>query len=621
MPLPATRFKAALMKTIFIITCALFMLPVLPVLAETEGDERALALFEQAQQALNQGNLINARKKASEAITLKARDGKANINVRHQFRMVKVGRQPQKEQITTFDERDYFPNALLTRVESMLQQKKARALLIEKHKNPPVLMLAQSNIFDEDNNGKVAGLEDVTVSLLVQNAGMHLASDVELTLRTNGGLPLPERIITLKDIAPGASVKVEETFRLPKSVAGFNGFNAHLAERDNFNKDVFIPVKTESFFAPRIDIALLDEHSDAVLPNRPATLRYRLSNSGMGTARDLSLSLNFSDLSRYHIIKDLDLSHIPQLRPGESRDITLSVQLLTAPPSTDDSGLYIDYHARGGTLQSLPLTVAGGTKRDYAANVGRWLADRPRQYAQATHNADAAGLIINGIATPKPGHINNISTAASIMHEALGIHKTKLKTVNITSQQQFNSILSVTVADWLSINEANTLHVYLNVDGHLSHLDQPTLIFTPLMTSQFALKLASLYQQLETLPVDNIVLYLEAPFPYSTGTPALLIKRELPVPPHKISVIAAAMPGSSTSSVQQLGSGVFTQLLREALAGAADFNRDNTVTTRELQHYLPEAVNDAALLLDGTGQHAATAGLALILNTLQIKEE
>lgn len=603
------------MKLFVILASLLWTFFSLPVLAEPEGDERALELYQQAQDAMDQGNLVEARLKAKDAISLKASDGKAVVNVRHTFRQIKVGRQRQKKQITTFDQRDYFPNALLTRVESMLQEKKARALLIEKHKNPPVLMLAKSNTFDEDTNGKVSGLEDVTVSLLVQNAGRHLASDVVLTLTANGNLALPERTIALKDIAPGASVKVEEKFRLPMAVAGFSGFDVHLAEKDNFNQEAFIPVETESFFAPRIDIALLGDHSDAVLPNRPATLRYRLTNTGMGTARDLSLNLNFSDLSRYHIIRDLDLTRIAQLRPGESRDITLTVQLLTAVPATDDSGLFIDHYSRGGTLQSLSLPVAGGTQRDYAANVGRWLAERPRQYLKATQRADIAGLIINGMATPKPGHINNIRTAVSIMREGLGIPEKNLHTVEVASQHQFDSTLSVTVADWLNSESAETLHVYLNVDGHLPHLGEPTLIFTPLMTSQFELKLAALYQQLAMLPVDNIVLYLEAPLSYSTETPALLIKRELPPPPQKISVIAAAMPGSRTSSVQQLGTGVFTQLLREALAGTADINRDNTVNTHKLQRFLPGAINEAALLLDGTGQHPAIAGQALTLNT------
>ncbi|MCW8109588.1 hypothetical protein OPS25_13850 [Alteromonas ponticola] len=599
--------------------CFVLLFAYLPASSASSGDEKALALYLNAEEAFNSGNLVEAREFATAAIELKQTDGIAQINVRKTFKINRVGRQRHTTEQVVFDKEEYYPNKLLSEIERTRIQRVARAQLLEKRSAPPKLALTYSHIVDEDNDNTLSGLEKVRLTFELTNVGQGVAEDVT-TVISLPGIEIEQKELTMRigELLPGQRTQFTHKMQLPQKVSSrFQAFFVSASEKDGLGEldNVRIPVNAQNWLAPVLKTQLLAEHSDPLQPQRPSVLRYRVTNVGKGTARDVNLSLNFGNVQSFHILDDIDLKSISQLKVGESRDITFKVQAEKDIFSQLESLLFLDYATRGIARSSIPLELTDKSLTSSSSALTQWLAKRAsRKTKRAKLQNRAEAAVLTTMQKPATGRLNNTLIASQIFTDAMGVSETNVQQRTITGKSQWYAYFTQELTNRLVNKGSEQFYLHLSVEKVVNTKNRIHLQMRNSTGSEYQIPLTDLYAHLAQLPVANVVLFLEAPFLQSEASPVLIIQT-FPMPPPKVRVFASAMKGSDALADSFTGAGLFTAMILEGLQGEADQNNDAVTTTEELHQWLSNSIPYATSLNNQQAQYPVYSGSHALLNT------
>ena len=592
-------------------------------IARQQDNSLALAHYHDAVRAFEQGNLARAESLANKAITLLAADGEAHTNIRTSYAFSLVGRQQLPKQTIVSDRHDYRPNSLLLKIEQARQDMLLREKYSQKRAAPPQLVISQKEIIDSDNNGILSGLESVRLLLTIKNAGVHSAEDVAINIVTPGlGTPLPFLSKSLGTLDANQQRQVEFNFDMPKQIpASFRQFTVQLTEKDGLGElqEAITPKQMQSWLPPCLSLNAMPEHSDPVIANRNATLRYRLTNCGDNTIWDLSLALDFGVTKGLSIVHNLNINFINQLRAGESAFVEFTVRTSPEIVSSVENVLFIKVNSKGAETDVIALATPRVSAIKDNGQLAVWQAKRSQQVAQqAVNQPDAAGVVLLGYQRHPSGQINNANLATNMLQKGLGIAADAMSTPMVESQQQWLRYLQHSLPEQLRRQHAKTLHVYIATNGVLDYEQAVQLQFETPYGVTFTQPLENLYQYLADLPVNHVVIYLEAPLPLpnSDEQPEILVQQQLPVPPQNITIYSAAMPGSHTVADVYTGSGMFTARLSEGLGGLADVNHDSQIHATELSEWLAQDLPYSAAVATSQAQIPAFRGVNLSLTTL-----
>lgn len=152
------------------------------VFANIEDDLTALSLFHQAQKSFEEHNITKAKSSLKQALIFKSLDGVVVEKPTLYFKKSFVGR--ARKPLTKLHGKrvSYTPNKLLSLIEKEEAKLYALTQKINKRKAPPLLLIDQFIIDDEDNNTIVSPYETVSITFDVTNIGKATAEDVEIHL-------------------------------------------------------------------------------------------------------------------------------------------------------------------------------------------------------------------------------------------------------------------------------------------------------------------------------------------------------------------------------------------------------------------------------------------------------
>jgi hypothetical protein len=151
-------------------------------LATLESNLKALSFFQQAEEAFDDHKIYEAKELVKQALSFKRHDGTVVERPKLHFKKSFVGR--ARKPVTTVQGKrvSYTPNKLL----SLIHQKERHIFALTKNKlkrkSPPLLVIDQIIIDDEDGNGLISPYENILITFNVTNKGKTEAEDVVIHL-------------------------------------------------------------------------------------------------------------------------------------------------------------------------------------------------------------------------------------------------------------------------------------------------------------------------------------------------------------------------------------------------------------------------------------------------------
>lgn len=564
--------------------------------ADAKSNERALEYYQQAKLALSDGRLNDAERLAKEAISIVTIDRKLPINVRKRYSFVRVGRKLKRQESKTADYKHYAPNWILDEIEKIRKQQFAQSVLVAKRRNPPKLVFEDIRVTDEDNDQTLSALERGRLTFTVLNVGKSTAENVSLKFEV-GGTALVDfpKSASIGNLEVGARYYFSQTFSLSKDApSGEKGIYLSAQEKHGLGEihEHLIVIQTRPRFTPQLRIQQLSAQSEVIYPYQPATLRYEIVNHGMDTVWDIDLSLNPSLAGKVHILNDIDLQHIPQLRVGERRIFTFTIEPTHSVAVGHSLGIDIVADSRGEASyrQYLALTVTGA-KRVSASDKNKLLAlRRPVSIPAVTRSDESVAVIISGIATPKPGQLNNIKSAKRMFQQQLGIKADRMLLPALSSMSGWRHFFEVTLSEALDAHAGSELHIYVDTEGYWDAVnDTLWLHMNPSDKHAFEIELTDWLAQIARLPAKHINVYLEAPFTQGNGALPLMVNQSLITSPYsKVTLYSAATKGELALSDVHSGTGIFTYLLERAFAQTQTLANSHAERRKAIGRYLRE---------------------------------
>jgi len=201
--------------------------------------------------------------------------------------------------------------------------------------------------------------------------------------------------------------------------------------------------------------------------------------------------------------------------------------------------------------------------------------------------------------------VKDAEAVAALLGTQAGVPKSHIRLLTDTkaTSADFRS-----VGQWLQMRVKPESTVYVYYAGHGTpnpktgeaylvpwdgHPDYPDGLYP----------LKALYESLNALPVQHVIVMLDSCFSGASGRSVLakgarpmVLSVENPLPASgKVIVLAAATGNQISSDYDKVGHGLFTYALLTGLHGEADQDKDGLVTLRELYPYVRKQVSETAV--------------------------
>lgn len=594
------------------------------VAGETQ-QEKALSLYQKAQDALGKGQLQNAQMLVDKAIELHNVEGEIETNIRLTFNPIRVGRKREFAEVKTSDKYQYTPNQLRLNIAQKREAQFAQTRLLAKRNQPPKLRIDKVTFLNEDNNNSLSALEKGNLRFVVTNVGMHKAELVTVTI-DSGSLELADitREFHITSIKTGQSVTLTTHFSMPKEVASSrSAIWLSIQEKDGLGevRQQKIEFASRPYFAPSLEVKLIQQHSSRIVPGQPATLRYRVQNTGKETAWDIKLALEFAQIGLVEVLKNIDLPQIHQLMVGEYRDITFTIEPSHFLNTRVPLKLSLALQSRGQKEKYVDLAL--NTQSEHENNpshVNQLLASQAlldRRVART--NPNAAGFVINMLAAPKKGQVNNSIVATNVLRWGLGILQEQIHQTRVGSKRDWSNFIDSQLPQ--KIENLNTLHIYIDGKGTWEiGTNQAALIVENNYAQQQTIPLNTILEQLNNLPVEHVIVYLESSFlATSERVSPVWIEQPLAKPYEKVMLLGAAGKNAEALTDVHNGTGLFTSNLSQAFNFLLSKGQVNSVSHRDLVSHLRESLSVSSKILHQQRQLGAFS--AITNETLSLKNK
>lgn len=559
----------------------------------------ALALYQQAEQQFEQGDLAAAQTLANKAKQLHNNDGIILTNKRHEYIMQKVGRSFQRTTQVYGDKNSYQPNQLLRLIQAEKQAQLALAQKQNKQLNPPNLVFSDIQLVDEDNDHVFSALEHGVMKITVKNIGNSTAEAVTLAVHTGNinikGLTGEQKI---GNLISGAQQELKLTFTLPKSLPNnFNNIMLKVNEKDGLGEfQQQVSIDSQVYFSPVFSVTYLPTQSETITKLQQAKVNFAITNKGLATARDVKLALNFSKRNQVNIAQNIDVNTLT-LKPGEIRKFSFSLQAQDHVTTGQDLGLMLDINHRGNEPVSthLPLMAYQSNQKN-GLQANRLLA----QFNQINQHK------LSGLQTQHQVIALNLSPQRLVnQHSVQYFIKNLLASTDLPQQAvtqaevhtiaQLNNVLKG--ADTLNNRQ---LHLFISGQGQHQIAQGENL----LTLSEGALPMTTLITQLKRLSFNNINLYLDVDFisdePNVSGW-YLAQPVITPVPAH-INIFSAALPKQKSLYLKGEQLSLFTKVLTQGLTGAINNNFQQVPSPLVLGNFIAETLPKTSNILFNTKQ-------------------
>jgi hypothetical protein len=580
----------------------IFLLVLADQAIATNNGAEALRLYKAAEKAFNVDAIGEAQKLVELAIEKRPHDGIIRTNKRTTFKRSFVGRTSNRTVVQYGDPNEYSPNKLAKKIADKKQVVLAFAEKEHKKQYPPQLKIHNFKFFEEDGDETLSALENGSIEFIVENIGESTAEDVFVQIDVLGGsIPDLKQSWNLGNISIGEKVTLSRNFSVPKGInESSSQVRITVDESDGLGttKSKY-KFATRPYFSPVLKTSLLISRSDQVTLDKPATLYYEIMNTGSETARDVEVSLDFAYADTIRIVNDNDLPRINKLRVGGSRVGSFTLQAINTKKLSLDLGVSLRIQYRGKKASNIPLLLSAVKGRNSQRNiVNQYLSkiSNEKEVKQGQEKKlfsisdNDTFLLIDIQGGSRPKQANNLALMQETLQEGLSINPKRIHQFTWHKMSQWRSFFNEEFPKLMTAKSDSSLHIYIAGIGHVNHLThQASLQIHNTEKRKYQnIAITAWLKKLAQRHLGNINIYLESSFESDeVKAPHFIVKQPLLFNvPNKVNVFSATLPKQSTHAFTLKNVGLFSYALSTGLLGAADTDRNLSISSEELHQHL-----------------------------------
>ncbi|MEM9983870.1 MAG: caspase family protein [Bacteroidota bacterium] len=505
---------------------------------------------------------------------------------------------------------------------------------------------------DENGNQRIDADESTKLDFVVHNAGPGLARDLEVVLSESGNLPglRFERRIPVGSLAANAerkvSVEIQGDRYLQEGLANFK-----LEVREQYGFDAIpaeISIATGSFAPPDMVIAdhiFASEKGGPMNLGVPITLRMAIQNQGRGVAEGVLVKVKLPENVYPGGQDEFDLG---QMAPGA--DQVINYEFFTNRRYQRDrvpivvevqeaSGKY-NYKetlevAINEQLEMNDRVVISPTSTPVATNPReiRLLSDVDRNLPRTNRRNPTAVAVVIGNRdyensdVPTVDHaLQDAASMRKYLIESFGFDENNIIFMANATQADFNGTFGTKEdhrARLFNLVRANESDVFVFYSGHgAPDLASEDAYFLPADCDPSLVRfngyaINTMYDNLSKIPYRSLTVVIDACFSgqsdRGTLTPQASIVRirsnNSVLKDPKAMIFTAATGAQVASWYPEQSHGLFTYYFLKGLQGAANTNRDRTLTLEEMKNYLDQEVPYQARRLRNRDQNPEVFGI------------
>jgi len=452
---------------------------------------------------------------------------------------------------------------LLSSIACMHGQKKAMSaaasVSIKPKIEPPILAVVDGSLrfTDSDGNQAIDARELCHLEFSLKNTGFGDGLNLIARIQTSGstqGIRMENRI-PLSRVAKSGTTEYRIPIQADMNTAqGTLMIKVDIEEPNGFNPPEFsLDVETRAFQSPFVKVADFSLSGDGILkPMAQFDLQVLIQNTGQGVAKDIST--NFKLPENVMLLSGEEIQRIPQLLPGETRNLNFSVIInakyssSTVPVSMgirESYGKYSESWSQSFTMnqqmaaprklvveaqaQEKVNIEVGSLKSDVDRNIPKTSKSNPNRLALIIGNEDYASRR-TGLSTAVNVDYaeNDALIFAQYLEQSFGVEAGHLKLLrNATSGEMRGGL------DWLSnlaraTGEQSELYFFYSGHGLPSDADQtPYLIPVDISGDrpEMGIALKEVYEELSKFKAQKITVVLDACFSGGARNEELVAKK------------------------------------------------------------------------------------------------
>lgn len=606
-----------------------------------ERETEAVALYQRALAAYQQGALAQAATLARQALTLvDSADGELVVETR-----VVHGRTGSGMFIRTYSQavpirEPYAARGLLAAIQEQQAAQRSDQERQLKTQQPPRLQL-DPQLLDEDGDGYWSAGEGGTLLVRLANHGGAVAHQVRVRLRArDAGVQLPLAEATVARLEANGEHSLSFALSLPHDYPERTlAIELFADELDGYAADsVAVVSDVAAYLPPELTLKAVGG-VEAVVAGVSRTIDYELINRGLGTARHLRLAIAPVDPARVKLVEPLNTAYIPWLKPGDSQRLQFTITPDALLPEQSALPLVLQLSSSATPVAPLPLALNvthAARPRELLAGGATLPASRftpePLQPAMARDPAsDTYALIIanrryhHATIPPVLFAADDGDAMSAVLQQSLGVPAAQIIRHDDLTLAGFNSLFGGPHGEG-KLHQRLAAHqrqqgqrpqLILFISGHGAPAPNaqwaPYLLMAdsnPAQMAQTAISMDQLYQSLARLPARHVSVYLDACFSgrspggllFANVSPLTLQSTPLPALPPGIDLFAAAGQDQLANWLPVARQGLFTYALSRGLAGKADLSGDKALTNAELARYLRLTMATTLAHIDGQPQ-------------------
>lgn len=515
---------------------------------------------------------------------------------------------------------------------------------------PPRVNVSNIKFIDENDNGTLEAEESGKIVFNISNLkGAGDAFDIKANIQISGAsFDIKYKpLVRIGDIKPGESKIVE----IPLSAGldlrtGKVNFNITFTEANGFNPEP-IEIKgipTHKLEPPDIQLAKI-EIDDNIYPDRPEKLSVgnnngmiepgesvevvaTIVNKGTGPTKDTIVKIICDNPDINFLPDNTDrIRNLGEIQPGEWEEIKFAIMVKKKYSGSNVLPLklhIIDSRERFNKEIPLNLTIGRVYPRVQVVEVkgkpveitvpklptfGEELSKLPEYITPVRNNAYAVVIGIEKYRDIKDAEyaVRDAQLVRDYLVKAMGFKEENI--MYAINERASKSDLIKYFEVWLKnrVDKNSIVLIYYSGHGAPNPTTGESFIVPydgdPNVVDDTCYSLKRLYESLNNLPTDTILVVMDACFSGAGGPRTVLAKGMRPIvvtmkdkelTTGKIVVLTAASGSQISGTYEEKQLGLFTYFFLRGLQGDADKNKDRKVMLGELYEYLkPEVIKRA----------------------------
>ena len=493
---------------------------------------------------------------------------------------------------------------------------------------PAVLETMNLSFSDVDGNNRIDAGERSIIRFTLENTGRAKAEDVEILVFENTRALGVDFASTQRvgDIYPNSNKEIEIPITGQMDIeSGQADFTIEIRERNGFDAgNLYITIPTASYQPPKLEV--VDHHFASELGGKmrlgvPITLKMAVQNTGSGEAQDVSVKFN---LPENVFSAGDDVFNIGNLRPGESQVIDYEFftnrrfagsEVPIYMEITDQNNLVREKTSVSVRInETLEINdrviINAKPTEEYEIKDIQLLSDVDRDLPRTRNrNSDAIAVVIGNrdyLNPDVPSVDFALQDAASMkkyLIESFGFDENNILFLPNATQADFNGIFGTKEdhkARLFNLVKPDQSDVFVFYSGHgAPDLETKEAYFVPVDCDPSLVKfngyaINTFYDNLAKIPFRSLTVVLDACFSGTSDRGTLIPQSSLVRVKSSGSVLKdpRAMIFTSASGTEiaswypEQSHSLFTYYFLKGLQGAANTNRDGSVTLGEMSDYL-----------------------------------